>query len=139
MKYKHIKAKGKKKTCLFKSSWEFDFAKHLDSNNKVIDWGYEEIEIPYVSPITDEETTYLPDFWVVWIDDEDVKHKDIIEIKPACETIEREALTDQNNIRLITNIAKWKAAKELLDNEHLNFKIITEDQLYKYTYGKRTY
>ena len=59
-----------------------------DLNPNIIQWGSEEIVIPYLKPTDKKIHKYIPDFWIkVKNKHGDVK-KFLIEIKPLKETIQ---------------------------------------------------
>jgi hypothetical protein len=119
-----------------RSLWERKFCKYLDSNKNIIRWSFESIKIPYLSPIDNKIHNYIPDFLV------ESKNKDgsistkIVEIKPKKQTKEpfkgnkkkKTILTE--NITYKINIAKWKYAKEFCDKHNIEFKILTEEDLF---------
>src|SRR3954467_3999884 len=71
----------------FRSSWEQSMMMVLDNHPSVIGWASEAIKTPYVNPLTRRNTIYVPDFFVVYNDKNDVQHKELIEIKPAQEVL----------------------------------------------------
>ena len=89
---------------LTKSSWETTYAKALDLDETVIEFKYEPIRIPYIW--NGQTHFYLPDFWVKYLD-----HEELIEIKP------------KKLIQHPKNIAKISGA----ENQNIEIKIITED------------
>ena len=45
-----------------RSTWERKMCKYLDLNENVINWGSEELKIPYYSPVDKKWHNYYPDF-----------------------------------------------------------------------------
>jgi hypothetical protein len=62
--------------CFFRSSWEEDLMKWLDTNPNVLTWEYEKIRLPYV--YDDHKRWYVPDFLVTYTD----SSRHMIEVKP---------------------------------------------------------
>ena len=49
---------------VYRSLWELKFMKYCDSNENILEWGSEEIVLPYVSPIDNRYHRYFPDFYI---------------------------------------------------------------------------
>jgi hypothetical protein len=48
----------------FRSSWEAAFMQFADLNPNIIQWGSEEISIPYMKPTDKKIHRYIPDFFI---------------------------------------------------------------------------
>ena len=59
------KYKGDPTNIIYRSLWERKFMVYCDLNEKVIEWGSEEIALPYRSPIDNKIHRYFPDFYLV--------------------------------------------------------------------------
>ena len=59
-----IKYKGDVKDIVYRSSWELKMMKYCDTTKSIVEWGSEEIVIPYVSPWDGRYHRYFPDFYV---------------------------------------------------------------------------
>jgi hypothetical protein len=112
-----------------RSSWEFKFFAWLDSTPSVLKWSSETIKIKYVSPIDGKVHTYSPDCLVVYRDSTGEIKKEIVEIKPYNETIERPNSTPQQRQDVAVNKAKWVAAAQFCKMNGLEFRVITEKTL----------
>ena len=55
---------------------------YCDTNEKILEWGSEEIIVPYRSPVDNRYHRYFPDFYVKVKDKNGKIKKMIIEIKP---------------------------------------------------------
>ena len=119
-----------------RSSWEYDFCRLLDSDNNVLEWSSEAVQIPYM--INGKRHRYFPDFSAVLKLKNGGIKKIIYEIKPYTQT--QPPKTGKNKARKTIlnerktfqkNIAKWKAAQRYCNKLGYEFKIITEKQLYK--------
>lgn len=124
------KYKGNVKNIVYRSSYELKFMNWCDMNDDVVEWGSEEISIPYRSPLDNKVHRYFPDFYIK------VRNKKyLIEVKPWRFTQEPK-IPQRKTKRFISevkqwgvNLAKWEAAKELCMDHGWEFKIITEKEL----------
>lgn len=126
---------GDHRNIIYRSSWECRVMTWLDKNDDILQWGSEELIIPYKSPVDGRFHRYFPDF-LVKVRTKDGKTKTmIIEVKPDRETKEpkpRKRLTKQYLQEVATygvNQAKWKAAQEYCLDRGWEFKVITEKHL----------
>ncbi|NDB57765.1 head completion protein [bacterium] len=129
------KYKGNPTQIYYRSLWELKFMKWCDDNNNILEWGSEEIVVPYRSPIDGKYHRYFVDFYVkVKTRTGDIK-KYLIEIKPKKQTIEpavqkRKTAKYINEVTTyVVNQAKWEAAREWCADRRLEFLILTEDHL----------
>jgi hypothetical protein len=104
--------------------------KWCDSNDKVVEWGSEELVIPYRSPVDGRIHRYFVDFYI-----KVNGKKYLIEIKPEKFTREPKIpkrKTKQFLNEVMTwgvNQAKWKAAEEFCLDRNWKFMILTEKEL----------
>jgi hypothetical protein len=123
---------GNPTNIIWRSKWEMDLMRLLDSNPDVVCWGSEELVIPYVSPLDGKYHRYFTDFIM--------KNKKgevfVIEVKPYKQTQQPEKPKRQTR-RFIEEIktyavnqAKWKAATEYCKDRNYQFIIMTEKELY---------
>jgi len=130
------KYKGDPNNIICRSSWERRFCVWCDLNESILEWGSEELWIPYVSPVDGRVHRYFPDF-IMKVQDKDGKIKTyIIEVKPKKQTLpptntpKRKSKTWLHEVKTYAvNQAKWKAASEFCKDRLLEFKVITEDEL----------
>jgi hypothetical protein len=138
-KYKvknYQKYKGDPTNVIYRSSWELKFLKYCDDNDNVLEFGSEEIIVPYMSPLDGKIHRYFPDFYIkVKEKTGDIK-KYLIEIKPKKQVMgpttnpKRKTKSWVNEVKeYAKNKAKWKAAEEYCANRLLEFKILTEEDL----------
>jgi hypothetical protein len=129
------KYKGDPTNICYRSLWERKFMKYCDLNQNVLEWGSEEIALPYRSPLDGKIHRYFPDFYVKVKESNGKIKKYIIEIKPKKQTIEPipQKRKTKGYIFEVTewakNQEKWKAAKEFCEDRNWEFKIFTEDEL----------
>ena len=84
-KYKPMnpkKYKGDSSQVIYRSLWERKLMVYCDKNNSVVEWGSEEIIIPYVSPKDGRVHRYFPDFYMKVKQTNGTYKKFIIEVKP---------------------------------------------------------
>jgi hypothetical protein len=126
-----------KKSPMSRSSWEFVFMRMLDEHPGVESWASESIQIPYRDPLTGRQTIYVPDFFIVYKDKNGKKNAEVVEVKPANQTIrERVGKSMYNQEQYIKNLAKWEAATAWCKQHRLKFRVINEDDIF-HTGGKR--
>ena len=129
------KYKGDPTNIIYRSLWELKFMKYCDSNENVLEWGSEEIVIPYISPLDNRVHRYFPDFYVRVRSKTGRIEKLIIEIKPLKQTAppKKQSRRTKKYITEVTtyavNEAKWAAAKEYCKDRQWQFKILTEKEL----------
>ena len=120
----------------FRSSWELSVMKMCDENPAIQNWASESVKIPYRDPLTGKATVYVPDFLVVFVDNNGKKRAELWEIKPANQAIrENVGKNKYNQAQYVRNVVKWEAAKNWCKQNNVFFRIITEKDLY-YT-GKK--
>ena len=128
------KYKGDPTNIVYRSLWELRVMKYLDDNPAILEWGSEELVIPYVCPTDNRVHSYFPDF-VVKVKTKDGIQTMILEVKPKKETrepVKKKKVTKQYITEVMTwgkNQAKWKAAQEYCLDRGWTFKLITEDHL----------
>ena len=106
-----------------------------DKNENVLEWGSEEIIIPYVSPVDNRVHRYFPDFYVRARTRTGRAQRFIIEVKPSKQTIppkKQKRVTKKflNEVKTYAvNDAKWKAARDYCADRKMEFMILTEHEL----------
>lgn len=123
-------------TCvIYRSLWELKFMKWCDTNNAVLEWGSEEIIIPYLSPIDNRIHRYFVDFYIKIKDKNGNIQRYLIEIKPSKFTKppQKPARVTKRYIEEVmtwgVNQSKWKNATEFCENRGWKFEILTESDL----------
>ena len=116
---------------LARSSWEFVFMRMLDEHPGVQSWASESIQIPYRDPLTGKYTIYVPDFFIVYQDRNGKKNAEVVEVKPANQTLrEKVGKSRYNQEQYIKNMAKWEAASAWCKQKKLRFRIVSEDDIF---------
>jgi len=126
---------GNPTNVIYRSFWEFKFMKYCDNNPSVLEWGSEEVVIPYLSPVDGKVHRYFVDFYMKIQESSGRIKKYLIEIKPLKFTQPPEIpkrRTRQFVQEVYTwgvNQAKWKAAQNFCEDRGWKFEIITEKEL----------
>lgn len=111
--------------------------KWCDNCTRVLQWGSEEIIIPYRCPTDNKVHRYYTDFYVRVVNEQTgVITENIIEIKPFKQTKaprqgkNRRAYVNKVNT-YVKNQAKWTAADTYAKSKGMNFIVLTEKDLFK--------
>ena len=126
---------GNPRNIIYRSLWERKFMVYCDTNDKVLEWGSEEIIIPYISPWDGKVHRYFPDFYIKVKQSDGNLKKFIIEVKPKKQTrppkpVVRKTKRWINEVRTFgINEAKWKHATKWCKDNDMEFKILTEEEL----------
>lgn len=67
---------------IFRSSYELKFMKYCDNFSSILKWSSEPIVIPYFNVIDEKMHNYNVDFYIRYINDENIEKDYLIEIKP---------------------------------------------------------
>jgi hypothetical protein len=116
----------------FMSSWELRFMNFCDTNPNVIKWGSEEFKIMYFNPIKNKVCNYIPDFIIKYKDRNGMIITEVIEIKPRSHFVASKKSTTYDKVQMIINHAKWTAAKAFCDQHNINFKVLSENELFRH-------
>ena len=124
------KYRGNPTNIVYRSLWERKFMVFCDNNPSILQWGSEEIIIPYISPVDGKRHRYFPDFYV-----KIEGRRYLVEVKPLKQTKEpktQKRMTKRYINEVVTwsvNQAKWKAASEFCKDQNWEFMLITEKEL----------
>ena len=119
------------KTPLARSSWEFVFMRMLDEHQGVEKWASESIQIPYRDPLTGKYTIYVPDFFITYVDKNGAKHAEVVEVKPASQTLlANVGKSVYNRQQYVKNMAKWEAATKWCKQQGIKFRVVNEEQIF---------
>ena len=114
-----------------RSSWERTFCMFLDLHPNILQWASESVAIPYRDPLTNKKKRYFPDFFMVYVDANGMKHAELVEIKPSTQTGQRKTKSATNNAQIIKNHAKWSEALQYCAKNGLQFRLLTENEIFK--------
>ena len=129
------KYRGNIEKVYYRSSWELKFMVYCDKNSAILEWGSEEVVIPYISPLDGRRHRYFPDFYIKVKQVDGSVKKILIEVKPkkqckAPEIPKRKTKRFISEVRTWgVNKAKWEATIEYCNDRGMEFKILTEDHL----------
>ena len=129
------KYRGDSSNIIYRSLWERKFMVYCDNHSKILEWGSEEIALPYRSPIDNKIHRYYPDFYIKVKETNGKIKRYIIEIKPKKQTVEPKVKKRKTKgyiyevYEYARNQAKWKAAQEFCKDRMWEFKVLTEDDL----------
>jgi hypothetical protein len=129
------KYRGNPTNIIYRSLWERKFMVYCDLNENVLEWGSEEIIIPYRSPLDSRVHRYFPDFYIKVLEKNGSVKRYIIEIKPKrqCQEPKVQSKKTKKYIYEVTeyakNQAKWEAATDYCADRRWQFKVLTEDDL----------
>ena len=121
--------------CEYRSTWELRYMKYLDNNPSVVEWGSENIVIPYYNPVEKRTRRYFVDFYAKVLTKTGQYKKFIIEIKPQSQCNppkkpKRVSSNYRNALKAyVRNQSKWKAARTWAEKRDWEFIVITEKEL----------
>jgi len=118
----------------YRSSWEWSFMNFCDNNANILKWASEAVQIPYKDPLTNRQTVYVPDFFIQYLDKKGKLIVELIEIKPASQTIlERVGKNKYNQAQWVKNQAKWQSANMWCKQQGIRFRILNENDIFSQT------
>jgi TnsA endonuclease N terminal len=130
------KYRGNPTRIIYRSMWERKFMVFCDHNENIIEWGSEEIIVPYLCPTDGKVHRYYPDFYIKVKSRNGSITKYIIEVKPKRQVLgpndkpkRKTAAWKREVLTFIKNQAKWEAAKDFCEDRQMKFLILTEDHL----------
>lgn len=129
------KYKGDPTNIIYRSLWERKFMVYCDTNERILEWGSEEVFVWYKSPIDGKAHRYFPDFYIKVQEANGSIKKYLVEIKPLKQTVPPPKPQRQTK-RYISEVyeyaknqSKWEAAREWCADRGYEFKVITESEL----------
>ena len=130
------KYRGNPNQIIYRSLWERKVMVYCDKNDAIIEWGSEEVIVPYLSPMDGRIHRYFPDFYMKVRQADGSTKKFIIEVKPKSQCKQpvknpkRRTTQWFNEVKTFAiNQAKWKSAREFCEDKGMEFKIFTEDHI----------
>ena len=132
---KSQKYKGDPKNIIYRSSWGLKFMIYCDNNDSILEWGSEEIFIPYISPVDGKKHRYFPDFYIKVKNKTGETKKYLVEVKPQYQVNGPKVQSRKTKkyinevVTYAVNQAKWKAAQEFCNDHLWEFIILTENEL----------
>jgi hypothetical protein len=124
----------------FRSSWEERLYYYMDNNKNVIEWSAETLIVPYIFSIDGKVHRYYPDIVCKVASKDGSQKKYMIEVKPEKQTIEptkplnrgleRKRRYESDMFVYVKNQDKWKAATDYCRKNRMEFKILTENDIF---------
>lgn len=114
----------------YRSGWELSFMRFCDTNDNILQWASEAIQIPYRHPLTGKQTIYVPDFLITYRTRNNTMKGELIEIKPKGQSVVSERMSSRDRAVVAINYAKWASAQKWCAQHGLTFRVITEDQMF---------
>lgn len=129
-RYRH-KYIGDYNNIFYRSKWEKTFMDYLCQSPNVKRWNSEDLVVKYINQLDGRVHEYFIDFYVEIDKGNDEVAKYWIECKPYSQTKPPKQASNPKtyNYQLrtyITNMSKWKYAKEAAERNGAQFKILTE-------------
>lgn len=115
----------------YRSKWEKTFMDYLCQSPNVKRWNSEDLVVRYINQLDGRVHEYYVDFYVEIDKGDGEVAKYWIECKPYSQTIPPKQAHNPKtyNYQLkayITNMSKWKYAKEAAERNGAKFKVLTE-------------
>lgn len=127
------KCMGNPSKIIYRSLLERNLMKFCDMNDSVLEWGSENVIVPYISPLDKKPHRYFVDFLIKFKKKDGTIETWLVEVKPYKQTKPPkppEKRTSRKYLRECTtyavNEAKWEAAIEYAKKRGWIFKIMTE-------------
>lgn len=126
---------------MYRSSWERAVMVKLDEHPNIVAWASESVSIPYRNPLTGKWSMYIPDFLIVYLDKNGVKHCEMVEVKPQKEVPGLQLLSEKGTPKRVSqrdkltqaiNAAKWQSAMQFCVKRGWKFRVLTEASLFSY-------
>ena len=115
----------------YRSGWELAFMRFCDTNNNILQWASESIVIPYRHPLTGKMTNYVPDFLITYRTRDNRMCAEVIEIKPKKQSVIESKASARDRAVVAVNYSKWDAATKWCRRLGMQFRVITEDDIFR--------
>ena len=115
----------------YRSGWEHSFMRFCDCNEHILQWASESIVIPYRHPLTGRMTNYVPDFLISYRTRDNRMCAEVIEIKPKKQSVIESKASARDRAVVAVNYANWDAATKWCRRQGLQFRVITEDDIFR--------
>jgi len=114
----------------YRSGWELSFMRFCDTNDHILQWASESVQIPYRHPLTGKQTIYVPDFLITYRTRNNTMRAELIEIKPKKQSVVESKMSSRDRAVVAINYAKWDAATKWARQNGLVFRVITESDMF---------
>lgn len=115
----------------YRSGWEHAFMRFCDTNDNILQWASESINIPYRNPITGKQSIYVPDFLITYRDKNNQVKAEMIEIKPKKQSVIESKQSARDRAVVAVNYAKWAEAQKWCKRNGITFRVVTEDDIFR--------
>jgi len=102
-----------------------------DTNDNILQWASESIQIPYRNPVTGKQSIYVPDFLITYRTKNNTMRAELIEIKPVGQSAITENMKSRDRAVVAINYAKWDAATKWCKRNGLTFRVVTENDMFR--------
>jgi hypothetical protein len=133
------KYKGKQSDIVYRSKLELDVMRFFDKTESILEWGSEELVIPYVKPTTGRVHRYYTDFNIKVRESDGSIGKYVIEVKPYKKTLpptkhgnKKQSTIIYESVEYAINNAKWDATRQWCAKHGYKFSILTEKEIAQY-------
>ena len=127
---------GDPSNIVYRSLWERNLMVRFDEDNQIVQWGSEELIIPYRSPLDNKIHRYFPDFIIKARQPDGTHVIRLIEVKPLAQTV-APVVKKKVTRRIIREIAeygvnqaKWEAARNYALDRGWQFVVLTEKEIF---------
>ena len=125
---------------IYKSSLELKLMHWLDTNERVLKFGYELIKVPYFFPVDCKNHKYVVDFVAYIANNQGIIVKYLIEIKSDSDLLipKKPISPNSKNIKqyknkmiiYIKNTSKWKAAEQFCKQTGFVWKLLSTKDIF---------
>lgn len=116
----------------YRSSWELKVFEMCDNHPSVKSWASEILSIKYRHP-NGTTKSYVPDVLIIYQNKNGSTRKELVEIKPLCQTDPKYAKSQYDKEQVMINMAKWEAARAYCRKFNIHFRIVTELNIFRNT------
>jgi hypothetical protein len=133
---------GDSTNIVWRSLWDRRVMVLFDEDDQIVQWGSEELKIPYRSPVDRLIHHYIPDFLIKARQPDGSHIIRLIEVKPYAQCHEpkiKKKVTKRLLNEIMTyevNQAKWAAAKAYALDKGWQFIVLTEREIFPDRYHK---
>lgn len=124
---------------IYRSSYEYKFARYCDLNENILKWSSEPIIVPYYSQLDSKMHKYFVDYWIK-VQTGDKVQEYLIEVKPSAQllkpimkgnaTLKKIKYYNESLKTFIVNKAKFEAAQKFAEQRQWKFMVLTENFLF---------
>ena len=114
------KYKGDSSQVIYRSLWERKLMVYCDQNDKVLEWGSEEVIIPYLSPWDNKVHRYFPDFYIKVKQANGKTKRFIIEVKPKYQCKSPVENPRRKTKKWFNDVKNW-TINQANGNQQMNF------------------